>query len=255
MKEVRADIHVNDVWRDWMREVLEQVRFRLDHKDIQKELLAHLEDGRADLVRLGYPRDLAEERALQAMGDAKTVGQALDQAHRPWLGWLWLASRALAVLALVWTLCNLALWGWPDWRQAAMPLQTPVAGMPETSVYPRAFQAGVYRFRIDGAQYEETDIEGRYMLSLGLTASTRKFWLEGPNLNDCLEAVDSNGIQYGEHQYPYIQGSSPNNGHWKNDCWIQLYGLENDPEWVDITHRTAGWTIRIDLPQGEEGAP
>lgn len=92
MKEVRADIHVNDVWRDWMREVLEQVRFRPDHKDIQKELLAHLEDGRADLVRLGYPRDLAEERALQAMGDAKTVGQALDQAHRPWLGWLWLAS-------------------------------------------------------------------------------------------------------------------------------------------------------------------
>nr|WP_326185618.1 permease prefix domain 1-containing protein [uncultured Oscillibacter sp.] len=255
MREVKADIRVDPAWRGWVREVLEQVRFRPDHQAIQKELLAHLEDGRADLERLGYPRDLAMERALRAMGDAGEVGRALDRAHKPWLGWLWQVSRWLAALALALALCNLTFWGWPDWGQSAIPLNTPAQGVPEAGIYPRSFQAGSYQVQINGARYEETDIEGRYMLSLELTASTPKFWLDGPNFNGCLEAEDSNGVRYEENKYPYVQGSSPNDGRWKNDCWIQLYGVENDPEWVDITHKTAGWTIRVDLSQGEEGTP
>ena len=87
MREVKDDIRVSPAWRGWCREVLEQVRFRPNHEAIRKELVAHLEDGRADLERLGYPRDLAEERALQAMGNAGEVGRALDRAHKPRLGW------------------------------------------------------------------------------------------------------------------------------------------------------------------------
>lgn len=249
MKEVRADIHVNDVWRDWMREVLEQVRFRPDHKDIQKELLAHLEDGRADLVRLGYPRDLAEERALQAMGDAKTVGQALDQAHRPWLGWLWLASRALTVLAVVWTLW--AVWGngLPDVREWIEPSSTWESeyGYADNVSCPPPFQAGAYTVTVDHAYFD------RGFLYIEMTAETPKFWLGPPGL-DNLEAVDSRGVRYGRENAS-IMGQSTFHGHIRHKLHIFGYNLAEDPAWIEIRHKTAGWSFRLDLSQGEEGAP
>lgn len=89
----------------WVNAVCEQVRFRPDRKGIARELRIHYEDHVNDLLRLGRDRELAEERALEAMGDAQEVGWALDRVHKPWLGWLWEASRwlarGLAVLALV----------------------------------------------------------------------------------------------------------------------------------------------------------
>ena len=35
------------------------------------------------------------------VGDPVEIGKALDRVHRPWLGWLWLVSKALAVLSLI----------------------------------------------------------------------------------------------------------------------------------------------------------
>ncbi|MDE6454647.1 MAG: permease prefix domain 1-containing protein, partial [Dysosmobacter sp.] len=85
----------------WVNAVCEQVRFRPDHRRIEFELRDHYEDHVRDLLRLGRPRELAEERALAAMGNAQEVGRALDKVHKPWLGWLWEASRALALVLAV----------------------------------------------------------------------------------------------------------------------------------------------------------
>ena len=85
-------------WRD---SVVKQVRFRPDRTAVAEELTAHYEDHVKDLERLGYDRSLAESRALDAMGDAEEIGRALDKAHKPWLGWLWLVSKALAVLSVI----------------------------------------------------------------------------------------------------------------------------------------------------------
>lgn len=93
----------------WVNAVCEQVRFRPDHRSIEFELRDHYEDHVKDLLRLGRPRELAEERALEAMGNAQEVGRALDRVHKPWLGWLWEASRVM-VLALA------ALLAWNIWR-------------------------------------------------------------------------------------------------------------------------------------------
>ena len=35
------------------------------------------------------------------MGDPEEIGRALDRVHKPWLGWLWVASRVVLILALV----------------------------------------------------------------------------------------------------------------------------------------------------------
>nr|WP_325230125.1 permease prefix domain 1-containing protein [uncultured Oscillibacter sp.] len=93
----------------WINAVCEQVRFRPDHRSIEFELRDHYEEHVRDLIRLGRPRELAEERALEAMGNAQEVGRALDMVHKPWLGWLWEASRALALALTVLTLVTL-LW-------------------------------------------------------------------------------------------------------------------------------------------------
>lgn len=48
------------------------------------------------------------------MGDPEEVGQAMDRAHKPWLGWLWLVSRwgvSAAIFAAVF--CVLLL-GWTE---------------------------------------------------------------------------------------------------------------------------------------------
>lgn len=89
----------------WCDAVCGCVRFRPDRKAIALELRAHYEDRCRDLERLGYEPELAAQRSLAAMGDAQTVGRALNRVHKPWLGWLWEASRGLllglAVLAAV----------------------------------------------------------------------------------------------------------------------------------------------------------
>ena len=90
---------MRDKFQIWVDAVCEQVRFRPDRKGIEAELRIHYEDHVNDLLRLGRPRELAEERALGAMGNAQEVGWALDKVHKPWLGWLWEASRGL-LLAL-----------------------------------------------------------------------------------------------------------------------------------------------------------
>ena len=85
-------------WRD---SVVEQVRFRPDRAAIEEELTAHYEDHVKDLERLGYEQKLAEQRALRAMGDPVEIGRAMDRVHQPWLGWLWLVSKALVVLSII----------------------------------------------------------------------------------------------------------------------------------------------------------
>lgn len=95
----------------WVDAVCEQVRFWPDRKAIAKELAIHYEDHVQDLVRLGQDPELAEARALEAMGNAQEVGRSLDQVHKPLLGWLWEVSRgfllaltAMALVTLFWTI-------------------------------------------------------------------------------------------------------------------------------------------------------
>lgn len=88
-------------FEDWCAEVTDQVRFKPDRSAIERELRAHYDDHCADLLRLGYPPRLAQQRALGAMGDPAEIGRALDRAHRPWLGRLWQASWAALAAALL----------------------------------------------------------------------------------------------------------------------------------------------------------
>ena len=89
----------------WLNVAVSGIRFGPDREAVRAELRAHFEDKAADLRRVfpGIPEQDAQELALSAMGDAWEVKQELARVHRPWLGYLWTASRAIvwAALALV----------------------------------------------------------------------------------------------------------------------------------------------------------
>ena len=87
---------------DWCTAVIQQVRFWPDHKAIESELRNHYIDHVRDLERIGFESRLAEKRALEAMGDPTEIGKALDKAHSPWLGRLWIASIVILLFAVVW---------------------------------------------------------------------------------------------------------------------------------------------------------
>lgn len=251
MREVRADPRLYAPWRGWCREVVQQVRFWPDHRAIQKELAAHLDDSRADLLRLGYDWKLADERVLKGMGDPVEIGRALDRAHKPALGWLWLASRWLVVLAMV---CALwAVWwnsGLPDVKEWIEPSSTweREYGYADNVPCPPTFQAGAYTMTVEHAYFDQG------FLYIEMTAETPKFWLGPPELYDCLEAVDSHGVRYGKQNGP-ITGQSTFDGHIRHKLHIYGYDLAEDPAWIEIRHKTAGWSFRLDLSNGEEGAP
>lgn len=72
---------------------------------IRTELDAHIEDHTAALLELDYPPELAEERALAAMGDPAEVGRELNACYQSWF-WV-ILGRAAAVVTVL--LCILAL--------------------------------------------------------------------------------------------------------------------------------------------------
>ena len=90
-------------WQEWLSQAVSGIRFAPDREEVRRELLDHLEDKAADLERI-FPdmtRREAEEMALAQMGEADVLGKELARIHKPWLGYLWRASRVLLGLALV----------------------------------------------------------------------------------------------------------------------------------------------------------
>lgn len=65
-------------FQNWRATVVAQVRFKPDRAAIEQELTAHYEDHVRDLEWLEYPTELAEKRAVEAMGDPEEIGRSLD---------------------------------------------------------------------------------------------------------------------------------------------------------------------------------
>lgn len=91
---------------EYTEQVLANLRrvTRAEREAIRAELDGHMEDHVCDLLDLGYPPELAEERTLSFMGDPAEVGRELNKQYP--LGWLILGRAAAALLAV---LCLLAV--------------------------------------------------------------------------------------------------------------------------------------------------
>lgn len=104
------------LWEKWLEEVARGLRGHPDYGQVRQELLDHLEDKAADLTRV-FPDISPEEaqaRALEGMGEAESLSQALAQAHSQVLGTLYGLSQLLLgmALALVGLEGAIMLWRW-----------------------------------------------------------------------------------------------------------------------------------------------
>lgn len=95
------------IWGQFVKEILQEVKFRYDHSDIREELLEHMEELYEELREEGMDASVAEIMAVEYMGDAKEIGQALHKEHNPLLGWAWLIGKWLAAMFLVWGLLSI----------------------------------------------------------------------------------------------------------------------------------------------------
>ena len=90
----------------WLDRATAGIRFKPDREEVRAELEEHLEDKALDFQCI-FP-DLTEaearERAVSEMGDPMEIGKELARIHKPWLGYLWRASRVLIVLLVLWHL-------------------------------------------------------------------------------------------------------------------------------------------------------
>lgn len=254
--------------RQWCQEAVSYVRFKPDRAAIYKELEAHLEDSRTLLRSQGVEWMESERRAVEAMGDPRTVGLALDRAHSPWLGWLWKVSRWVCGVLVFFALCSVLHADWRESLQEDLSLLigpeaieqelwlNPSAGA-DGEYYallgelpcPDAFQTGVYTLTPERALYWEALGNGQGLLALGLTAETRRFWLEEPCFYDNLTAVDSSGTEYSYSRSPRIWPHTLSAGPARSQFCITLEPISKRPEWVEIRCSSGGWTIRLDLSE------
>lgn len=86
----------------WLETAVSGIRFKPDRQAVEKELREHIEDKTLDLMRIfpGMTEEEAREQALDRMGDPEEIGKELAKVHKPWLGYLWVASRTVLLLVL-----------------------------------------------------------------------------------------------------------------------------------------------------------
>jgi len=88
-------------WEAYLDKVTSFVRFAYDRPGIREEMRGHLEDRMEDFMEAGMEREEAQCRALEVMGDAKEIGEALDKEHSPLLGWIWRVIHWAVIAAAV----------------------------------------------------------------------------------------------------------------------------------------------------------
>ena len=72
---------------DYCRQVAEQIRWKRACPAVVQELEQHLLDQQEAYLDQGYGEEEAARMAVEQMGDARQVGQALNRAHRPQTPW------------------------------------------------------------------------------------------------------------------------------------------------------------------------
>ena len=84
--------------REFLSEVCKRIKYKPANKPISEEIEGHIEDLKTEYLCKGYGEEIAEEKAVEQMGDAKQIGKKLNKIHRPKLDWITL----LFTLGFIW---------------------------------------------------------------------------------------------------------------------------------------------------------
>ena len=262
----------------WLTAAVAGIRFKPDRAAVEQELREHIEDKTADLMRIfpGMTEAEAEARALSGMGDPEEVGRELAKIHKPWLGYLWRASRVLlltvALAALFFVILQPSFFNrleandqadWYDHRYYGI--------QPHEWAPPPAVEVGDYTLEVTrAARWEEnwTDQEGEILRRWESGAFTLRVsapwpWERPPAANQGLEynltATDSGGKVFSFRNDPQADffnwDEQPMQTGAAGLLWqeYEMYCPDITPgaEWLLLEYDFGGraFTIRVELPQ------
>ena len=185
----------------WLDTAVGGIRFGPDRKAVRAELQAHLEDKTADFRRI-FPDmtgEEAEQRAVEEMGDAAEIGKELARLHKPWLGYLWRASKWIAILSVV-LLLAINMLNNDHYQSAGYPLW---GGFSEVRgpAGEEKVQLGGYTFQIAGAAYLDYVQDWREVddrLQVYIRVSTPRFWerIDQGGLRNAITLIDGAGREW-----------------------------------------------------------
>lgn len=103
--------NMSSVSNSYIKQVLKQVKFIVDHRSIRRELNSHIQD----LMDEHQWHNLSEYdlniKIHEEMGNPIDLGQSLNQVHKPILGYLWVVSRSIFIIVLCLSVINIyQLW-------------------------------------------------------------------------------------------------------------------------------------------------
>lgn len=87
-----------DEIKKYSNTVCEQIRWKKVRPDIAKEMENHLNDQRDYYLSQGDEEDTATQKAIQEMGDAVSIGLAMDKTYRPKPQWLLILLTVTLIL-------------------------------------------------------------------------------------------------------------------------------------------------------------
>ena len=99
---------VNQAVAEFLKHVLEQIKYKKIHPYISNELEDHIESLREDYEKEGLTEELAYEKAITQMGDAISIGKRLHEKHKPRCEWPVLILLTLLIGISLLTLTKVA---------------------------------------------------------------------------------------------------------------------------------------------------
>ncbi len=88
-------------WEEYLKQILSRVKFKYDHNYIYFELKNHMEDRYEDFITEGMDEEQAQKAVLNCMGNADEIGDELNQAHSPMLGWIWRILKDAMIILII----------------------------------------------------------------------------------------------------------------------------------------------------------
>lgn len=255
----------------WCDAACSHIRFKPDRELVKQELQWHIEDKMEALA--DSEKTLGQKRGavLEAMGDPHEVGKALAKEHKPWLGWLWLASRRILIFtAIIALLCSFGsssrlTWGGDrGYYDNEFTLTSSRLGERLLLIRPNAVvtKTDGYRIRLIRAAKWKADfvdengtIHNYETLYFTLDTTNWLPWMAEPTGIRFLTAVDSEGNTYTnsiERGERAIVGNLQWRGVFSCRFEMRTEGLDPDAKWIELQYNRSGrsFSFRILLTEG-----
>lgn len=73
--------------KEFINNVCEQIKYKPIRSEISEELESHIKEAKENYMQDGISEKIAEEKAINQMGNAEEIGKKLNKIHKPKMNW------------------------------------------------------------------------------------------------------------------------------------------------------------------------